>query len=353
MFLKDFFLIFILVSISEIIIELFLFFGVALQLLSECILNRMKPSNFEDFLPRNAILLYDSSENGMSNYEFHKRCDNQGPTITFFVLNGTIVVGVLYKSWNQENYGWHTDPNMMLFLIKPNGSIVNLEQFVELDENKFYNGFSSGPKFSGLPIDLRFEKTEVHLMQRELITGGFRDYLATINRVMVYKLNSGNFNFMQTKSMKEHFIYRIINSKLQVLNETPLQLNAVSLLLSSIQRIHSMRALQKLKTVSIFQSRFLRIKATLVLKELIEFDKGVEATKCVGCDECFGPFPIMNMQILPCCHVLCGNCVVKVFNKCPYCRKNFQHAHCKDANQIVSHLCGSTPTSTSNRVFLS
>jgi ribosomal protein S27E len=108
----------------------------------------------------------------------------------------------------------------------------------------------SGPHFFGLPVDLRFSKTEVHFWQRELITGNDSISHASIDHIAVYSL--GLKNFILTNSKKEQVFYRFIQSKLQ-------KMNAASLLVSTIKRIRNIQALEKLKAGNIVQSRFLRI----------------------------------------------------------------------------------------------
>ena len=203
--------------------------------------------SLEDITP---ILLYNSAVDGFSNFIFHDLCDNRGATMTVFTLNGTIVVGMLFKSWDISDGGWKTDPDLKLFLLNPDGSIVNLEPTDEKRKQQYYSGFLSGPHFIGLPVDLRFPKTEVHFWQRKLITGNERCNHASIDHIAVYSLDLKNF--ILTNSMKEQVFYRFIQSKLQ-------KMNAASLLVSTIKRNHDIQYLQKLKAGSIIKSMFLRM----------------------------------------------------------------------------------------------
>lgn len=321
---------------------------------------------WEYILNRITQLLYNSAIHGRSNDVFHTCCDHQGPTMTVFTLNGKIVVGMLFKSWNVSNFGWKTDPNIKLFLLNPDGSIVNLEPIHKGYYKEYYNGFH----FFGLPVDLRFSKTEVHFL-RELITGNVRCHHALIDHIVVYGLGL-KYNFL-LDSMKEQVFYSIIRSKLQ-------KKNAAFLLFSAIKRNHAIQALQKLKAGSIVQSRFLRIRerkryqtlmlkntASLlvsaikrnhaiqalekmkaisciiqsknVVKKLIAFDKEIQVATC-GC--CLEPLVLCQpLKILPCGHVICGVCFPQISPlKCPHCRKFFQFAQCKNAEQIVSHFSG-------------
>ena len=317
------------------------------------------------------ILLYNSAIHGRSNDVFHTCCDHQGPTMTVFTLNSRIVDEMFFKSWNVSKNGWKTDPNMKLFLLNPDGSMVNLEPILDQRYKQYYNGFLSGPHFFGLPVDLRFSKTEVHFLRRELITGNVRCQHASIDHIAVYGL--GLKNSFLPNSMKEQFFYSIIQSKLQ-------KMNAASLLVSAIKRNHDIRALEKMKAGSIVQSRFLRfherkryqtfmlknaasllvstikrnhaiqalekmkaisciIQSKNVVKKLIAFDKEIQVATCVCCME---PLVLYQpLKILPCGHVICGVCFPQISPlKCPHCRNSFQFAQCKNAEQIVSHFSG-------------
>jgi hypothetical protein len=124
--------------------------------------------------------------------------------------------------------------------------------------------------------------------------------------------------------------------------------NAASLLVSAIKRNHAIQALQKLKAGSCIQSRLLKIKSMNVVKKLIAFDKEIQVATC-GC--CLEPLVLCQpLKILPCGHVICDVCFSQISPlKCPHCRKFFQFAQCKNAEQIVSHFSGTDLKS----VFLS
>jgi len=236
----------------------------------KCILDRITQLKVDDSLEDiNPTLLYDSAADRFSNYIFHDLCDNQGPTMTILTLNGKIVVGMLFKSWNILNAGWKDDPDLKLFLLNSDGSIVNLEPLYTGGRDKrYYNGFLSGPHFLGLPVDLRFSKTEVNFCQRELITGNDSIYHASIDHIAVYSL--GLKNFILTNSKKEQVFYRFIQSKLQ-------KMNAVSLLVSAIKRIHDIQALKKLKAGSIVQSKLQKMNAASLLVSTIKRIRNIQA----------------------------------------------------------------------------
>ena len=140
------------------------------------------------FKPRIFKLLYSTALHGFSNSRFHELCDNKGPTMTVYTLNGKTVVAILQKSWNVLDCGWQYDPDLQLFFVDHDGTSVELECTNSKEQLKYYNGHLSGPHFGGLPIDFRSQRTEVHFWQRELITCGPKIYYASIDSVVVLQM---------------------------------------------------------------------------------------------------------------------------------------------------------------------
>lgn len=63
-------------------------------------------------------LLYRASCNGMTAADFHKKCDDQGPTITIVKsVNGCIFGGFASTSWGKDGKG-HKAPGSFLFTLK-------------------------------------------------------------------------------------------------------------------------------------------------------------------------------------------------------------------------------------------
>jgi hypothetical protein len=154
------------------------------------------------FFPTTAFsLLYSSDEHGMSNSEFHNRCDNQGPTITIFILNNgvwnVIVFGVLlHNSWNSKSngikYSWKN--GCYLFVVKEDGASEYLICTNESDQGCYYDSPTCGPHFGGLPANLDENfcgkiKVGVYFKNRKEITGSDKCYAANIQNVVVLKLN--------------------------------------------------------------------------------------------------------------------------------------------------------------------
>jgi hypothetical protein len=142
-------------------------------------------------------LLYSSEEHGMSNKEFHDRCDNRGPTITIFILNNgvrnVIVCGVLlHNSWNSNRNGWNN--GCYLFVVKEDGASECLMCTNESDQGCYYDAPLCGPHFEGLPADLDENfcgevKVGVYFKNRKEITGSDKCFSANIQNVVVLKLN--------------------------------------------------------------------------------------------------------------------------------------------------------------------
>ena len=109
--------------------------------------------------------------------------------MTVYTLNGKMVVAILQRSWNVLDYGWQYDPDLKLFFVDHDGTTIELECTNSKEQQKYYNGCLSGPHFCGLPLDLRSKRTEVHFMQRELITGGTQIYNASIDSVVVLQMS--------------------------------------------------------------------------------------------------------------------------------------------------------------------
>jgi hypothetical protein len=145
--------------------------------------------NLGYFKPRIFKLLYSTAQNGFSNSKFHELCDKKGPTMTVYTLNGKTVLAILQRSWNVLDYGWQYDPDLKIFFVDHDGTTVELKCTHSKEEVKYYNGCLSGPHFGGLPIDFRSKRTEVHFWQRELITGGPKNYYANINSVVVLEMS--------------------------------------------------------------------------------------------------------------------------------------------------------------------
>ena len=94
-------------------------------------------------------LIYRGSRDGMTSNDFHKKCDNQGPTITLLRNDkGYIFGGYTSVSWTGDG-NYHSDPKSFLFtLTNING--VEPTKFPISDTNySVYHSSSYGPAFGG------------------------------------------------------------------------------------------------------------------------------------------------------------------------------------------------------------
>jgi hypothetical protein len=141
------------------------------------------------FKPRAFKPLFSTALHGFSNSKFHELCDNKGPTMTVYTLNGKTVVAILQQSWNILNPGWNYDPDFKLFFVDHDGTTTELECTCEKEQQKYYNGCLSGPHISGLPLDLMSPRCGVYFLQRELITGSPQIFRANIDSVVVLQMS--------------------------------------------------------------------------------------------------------------------------------------------------------------------
>jgi hypothetical protein len=141
------------------------------------------------FKPRIFKPLYSTALHGFSNSKFHELCDKKGPTMTVYTLNGKTVVAILQKSWNVLDYGWNYDPDLRLFFVDNDGTTTELECTNSKEVLKYYNGCLSGPHFCGLPLDFTSPRCGIYFWQRELITGGPKNYYASIDSVVVLQMS--------------------------------------------------------------------------------------------------------------------------------------------------------------------
>ena len=141
------------------------------------------------FKPRIFEPLYSTAHHGFSNSRFHELCDKKGPTMTVYTLNGKTVVAILQRSWNIQNPGWQYDPDLRLFFVDHDGTTTELECTNSEEQQKYYNESLCGPHFGGLPLNLTSPRCEIYFWQRELITGGPKNYYASIDSVVVLQMS--------------------------------------------------------------------------------------------------------------------------------------------------------------------
>ena len=118
-------------------------------------------------------LLYRLSRDGSEPGDFHRLCDNKGPTITLFRSNNNRKFGgYLSKNWESSG-NWKTDNNVFLFSIDLNKKY----KLINNQKDTYFCSGNLGPCFSQL---------------------GFRNFgnLLAKNKCMEYKL-FGNYEVDQ------------------------------------------------------------------------------------------------------------------------------------------------------------
>ena len=114
-----------------------------------------------DFIDKNKIfkfkLLYKGTEDGDTIGIFHKKCDNQGPTISIIEsTDGHIFGGYTSKSWNTNNKSDVPDPDSFLFNINikkkygvsNNKGILNNTYICNFGDSSFHELWVSNNYFS-------------------------------------------------------------------------------------------------------------------------------------------------------------------------------------------------------------
>ena len=111
------------------------------------LLDHKKQHKVNDYL--NSIqfsLLFRGSEHGFSSDKFHEICDGKGPTVSIIHNNhGHVFGGYASKSWKQQDFGYVSDTNTFLWVIRPNVKKFALRQGRE--KNAIYSAKGFGPSF--------------------------------------------------------------------------------------------------------------------------------------------------------------------------------------------------------------
>ena len=99
------------------------------------------------------------SENGTSSDDFHKFCDNKGPTLTFIkTTKNQIFGGFSPLSWNNEG-GYKKDLNNQIFIFSLN--LKKKFNMIRKDGNGIYCSKDYGPNFGS--ADFRLNKKPTSL----------------------------------------------------------------------------------------------------------------------------------------------------------------------------------------------
>ena len=98
---------------------------------------------------KNIDLIFRGSRDGMTCNDFHKKCDNQGPTITLIKNDkGYIFGGYTSVSWTGDG-NYHSDPKSFLFTLTNINGTEPTKCQISSTGNSVYHDNNYGPTFGG------------------------------------------------------------------------------------------------------------------------------------------------------------------------------------------------------------
>jgi len=104
--------------------------------------------NTSQFYPNSFKLLYRASEDGKSYNDFHNKCDNKGPTVSFIrTTNGNRFGGFTTHAWDQTGNFKSNDPHCFIFSLDK-GTKLSCHDLRYV----IYCGTSNGVNFGGSDI---------------------------------------------------------------------------------------------------------------------------------------------------------------------------------------------------------
>ena len=106
------------------------------------------------------VLLFRGSRDGWKPLNFHSKCDNQGPTITFIKTSlGRLCGGFTPLPWDSDG-GWKTDPSKQAFLFSLDSQTV----YPLTDpRDTSYSNSTYGPLFgAGHNLSAGYERTDIN-----------------------------------------------------------------------------------------------------------------------------------------------------------------------------------------------
>ena len=149
---------------------------------------------------KNMVLLYRGTKDGMNSKNFHKKCDNQGKTITLFRnIKGNIFGGYASIPWSTESGTWKSAPESFVFTLTNEFNIKPTKLLSKHNQKEYkevYHHESYGPTFGndfGLYSDFhgwacKFQTyEEISGKSQSLITGENSSKLS-INEIEVFKI---------------------------------------------------------------------------------------------------------------------------------------------------------------------
>jgi len=141
---------------------------------------------------KNIELIYRGSRDGMTSNDFHKKCDNQGPTITLLRNDkGYIFGGYTSVSWTGDG-NFHSDSKSFLFtLTNINGSEPTKFPISSTD-NSVYHHNNYGPTFGG-GHDIYINQDFINKNSYANFPSSYKDIIGKGNST--FSGNFGNYNF--------------------------------------------------------------------------------------------------------------------------------------------------------------
>jgi hypothetical protein len=104
-------------------------------------------------------LLFRGSENGWSPYQFHRHCDNQGPTITIMRSKaGKVFGGFTRQSWESLDECLKEDEKTFLFSVD-----LQKTYKVAASSKAIYCNEPWGPSFGGYALALTTDPMNLEL----------------------------------------------------------------------------------------------------------------------------------------------------------------------------------------------
>ena len=150
-------------------------------------------------------LIYRGSRDGMTGKDFHRKCDNEGETITLIKNEkGNIFGGYASIPWTSDGY-YHSAPESFLFTLTNIFGTEPTKFPSKNDQNEVYHDSSYGPIF-GCGNDLRIYKDFIKKGSYSRFPYTYQDNIGKGKSIFTGNLNNNSIKF----KLKEIEIFKII-----------------------------------------------------------------------------------------------------------------------------------------------
>ncbi len=142
----------------------------------------------------NLELIYRGSRDGTTADIFHKKCDNQGPTLCLYKNNkNNIFGGYSSISWTSAKGKYYSAPESFLFTLS---NIYNIEptKFPNSDSNSVYHYYDYGPSFGG-GVDIIIYQDFKNSNSNSGFPSSYQDVLGKGKSIFTGDLNNNNSDF--------------------------------------------------------------------------------------------------------------------------------------------------------------